>query len=373
MGQVTGRGSITNRSSRGRGWEARWYTIEADGKRHQHSETFDRKKKAEKHLNKVLGVATWGNPNSNGQTSFADVAQSWLATLDVKPKTRAGYENILKVHLSPEFGDRAVGGITVSDVREFLASLNGRSPGTKRNIIRVLNPIMKQALQEGEIATNPVTGVKLPRTARNDDLPFLDDRQVQELADEVGPKYRALIVTAVYTGLRAGELAALRVKDLDLLHKRLRVRESVSDVNGVLHLVPPKNGRTRSLSLPGFLVDLLAEQQAGKKREEFVFGGAKPVRHGNFYIRHFRPAVTRLVESGRWTEDFAKLRFHDLRHTAASLLIKNGEHPKAVQERLGHSSITITMDRYGHLYEGHDTEIADHLEKAYLASLRSAR
>lgn len=227
----------------------------------------------------------------------------------------------------------------------------------------------RASLKAGDELRRGFAGAKkLPRTPRNDDLPFLDDRQVQELADEVGPKYRAIIVTAVYTGLRAGELAALRVKDLDLLHKRLRVRESVSDVNGILHLVPPKNGRARSLSLPSFLVDVLEEQRAGQKREEFVFGGATPMRHGNFYIRHFRPAVERLVESERWPEEFFKLRFHDLRHTAASLLIKNGEHPKAVQERLGHSSITITMDRYGHLYEGHDTEIADHLEGAYLAA-----
>jgi integrase len=265
-----------------------------------------------------------------------------------------------------------------------LASLNGRSPGTKRNIIRVLNPIMKQALQEGEIASNPVTGVKVPRTPRNDDLRALDYQQVEELADEVGPTYRALILTAAYTGLQAGELAALRVKDLDLLHKRLRVRESISDVNhehtkeckplfGTLHLVPPKNGRTRNLALPAFLTDILEEQLRGKSKEGFVFGGATPMRHGNFYTRHFRAAVIRLVESQRWSEDLADLRFHDLRHTAASLLIKNGEHPKAVHERLGHSSITITMDRYGHLYEGHDTEIADRLQEAYLAAFAASR
>jgi len=93
------------------------------------------------------------------------------------------------------------------------------------------------------------------------------------------------------------------------------------------------------------------------------------MRHGNFYGRHFRPAVRRLVESGRWPSRLADLRFHDLRHTAASLLIANGEHPKAVADRLGHSDIGITMNRYGHLYEGHAKEIADRLDETFRAGL----
>jgi integrase len=81
-----------------------------------------------------------------------------------------------------------------------------------------------------------------------------------------------------------------------------------------------------------------------------------------FYRRAFKPAVHRLVDSGRWPGGLARLRFHDLRHSAAALMIANGEHPKVIQERLGHASNTITMDRYGKLYPDHDAEVTERLE-----------
>jgi len=98
-----------------------------------------------------------------------------------------------------------------------------------------------------------------------------------------------------------------------------------------------------------------------------VFTGPQgaPLRHGTYYGKHFRPAVRQLVKSGEWPESLSALRFHDLRHTAAALLIKQGTHPKAISERLGHSGIAITMDLYGHLYEGHDAELLEGLEKTF--------
>jgi integrase len=160
-------------------------------------------------------------------------------------------------------------------------------------------------------------------------------------------------------------LVGLRVRNLDLLHGRMHVRESVSDVGGRLVYGPPKNGRGRTVGLPRFLCGLLTEQLQGKGPDTFVFGTDKPMRHGNFYRRAFRPAVQRLVASGAWPEGLARLRFHDLRHSAAALMIANGEHPKVIQERLGHASITITMDRYGKLYPDHDAEVAERLEDTF--------
>ena len=99
---------------------------------------------------------------------------------------------------------------------------------------------------------------------------------------------------------------------------------------------------------------------------DYVFGGGStPRRHGNWYRRTFKPAVKQLVAEGTWPERLQGLRFHDLRHTCASLCIANGEHMKAISERLGHSSIAITMDRYGHLYEGHDEELVSRLDATF--------
>jgi integrase len=219
---------------------------------------------------------------------------------------------------------------------------------------------------------NPVSTLlattRLPRVAPPDDPAYLTPEQLRELADEIGPKYSPLVMTAAYTGLRAGELAALRVKDVDLKERRLKVRESISDVDGTLHYVKPKSGKARTLALPKAIADMLGPLVRDSGKDEFVFGTDKPLRHRNFYARQFKPAVARLVDSERWPEHLAKLRFHDLRHTAAAILIKNGEHPKAVQERLGHSSITVTMDRYGKLYEGHDKELVKRLDRTIRAA-----
>lgn len=250
--------------------------------------------------------------------------------------------------------------ITAGDIRRFISDPQWQ-PGTRRNILRVLSMVMDSAVLDNLIRATPVKAARttvrsLLRTERNGDLPFLSPVQVAQLAEEVGPTYKMPIYTAAYTGLRSGELAALRVRHLDLLHKTVRVEESVSDIGNHLSIVKPKNGKTQTVSMPSILVGMLEEQIQDKGEDEFVFGGIEPLRHGNFYGRHFRPAVRRLVgdedipeknrgqQFGAWPAKLASLRFHDLRHTAASILIRNGEHLKAVSDWLGHSSITITAD-----------------------------
>jgi integrase len=130
---------------------------------------------------------------------------------------------------------------------------------------------------------------------------------------------------------------------------------------------PKTAAGTRTLGLTSNLIALLTVQTAGKDKDDFVFTGRNggALRHANFYQRHYRPAVQRLVDEGMWPSDLASLRFHDLRHTCVSLLIENGSHPKEIADWLGHSSIDITMDRYGHLYDGHQDKIVQGLQKRH--------
>jgi integrase len=220
------------------------------------------------------------------------------------------------------------------------------APGTAGNVLRVFGPIMQHAVKARMINRNPVPDAKRPKVIRQhsgEQLRILTPKQIAELAEAVGEDNRMLVLFAAYTGLRAGEIGALRVKDVDPLHRRVTVRESVSDVNGYLVVVAAKNGRTRTVPLAKFLVGPLVDQGAGRGPDEFLFGpGDRPIRHGNFYHRHFKPAVRRALP-----EELSSLRFHDLRHTCASLLVRQGMHPLAVSRFLGHSSIQITMDRYG--------------------------
>ena len=169
---------------------------------------------------------------------------------------------------------------------------------------------------------------------------------------------------AAYTGLRFGELGALRVDRLDMLKRSLRVVENLSEVQGHLAVGPVKSKASRrTVTMPAFLVERLASHIATYPDDSgFVFSAPAggPIRRTNFRRRHWLPAVRSTVGES--------VRFHDLRHSHAALLIAEGIHPKVIQERLGHASIKTTLDTYGHLFEGLDAEAADALDDAFQRS-----
>lgn len=172
------------------------------------------------------------------------------------------------------------------------------------------------------------------------------------------PRFGVLVRFAAYTGLRAGEICALRAGRVDLRQGRVTVAASVTEVSGHgLIFSEPKTYERRSVTLPGFLVEQL-EHRVSSDPLAFVFpardGGI--LHHKTFYRRVFKPAVHAAGLPDR-------VRFHDLRHTCASLCIALGAHPKAIQERLGHSSITVTLDRYGHLFPKLDEALTNRLDQ----------
>jgi integrase len=305
------------------------------------------------------------------RTTFTQWAEEWLSTtVHPKPRTQASYESILRKRVLPVFGEARIAAVEQVDVRRFVAQLarGGDEPGTIRNIFNVLRLVFGAAVASGAIRANPCTGVRMPRSTRTEML-FLEPEQILELADAITPAFRTLVLVAAYTGLRAGEIGALRVGRVDLLRATAHVRESLADVNGRLVFGPTKTYGQRTVRLPRFLCEELADHLSGRlhQADDFVFTGSSggPLRHNLFYTRHFKPAV---VRAGLPTA----LRFHDMRHTCAALLIAQGAHPKAIMERLGHSSIQVTLDRYGHLFASLDGTLTDGLEATYRASL-SAR
>jgi integrase len=177
------------------------------------------------------------------------------------------------------------------------------------------------------------------------------------------PEYGLLVRFAAYTGLRAGEIVALRVKSLDLMRRIVDVNASGSEAYGQLQIVPTKTYERRSVPIPRSLIDELAEQVAGCAPDEFVWrsphGG--PFRHGNWFKRHFKPA---LIRAGLPPHT----RFHDLRHSYAAMLIGQGAHPRAIMERMGHSTITVTLDTYGHLLPKIDAALDDAIDNVYQTS-----
>ncbi|HEY2667523.1 MAG TPA: site-specific integrase, partial [Actinomycetota bacterium] len=173
-------------------------------------------------------------------------------------------------------------------------------------------------------------------------------------------RFRSLIFTAAYTGMRAGELTALKRGRLNLAVGKIDVVEAMGEVSGVLVTGPTKTGKRRTLMIPAFLVELLAEHLATYPSEEYVFTATEggPIRHRNFSSRHFHPAV----QAAELVKD---LRFHDLRHTCAALLIAAGCHIQEVKAYLGHSSIRVTSDRYGHLFPQAGEAMRDRLQSTF--------
>ena len=187
------------------------------------------------------------------------------------------------------------------------------------------------------------------------------------------PDYGLLVRFAALTGLRAGEIGALRVGRLDLLRRRVEVAETVSEVAGHgLVYGPPKTYERRGVPLPAALADDLAAYLAGRPDHPgalvFTAPGGGPLRHHNFMRRHFKPALAVAGQPGG-------IRFHDLRHTCAALLINADPpaHPLAVMKRLGHSSITVIYNTYGHLFPALEEALTDSLDRSYRRAVASAR
>ena len=319
----------------------------------------------------------WLDPHP-GKETFADWAQRWLPTIaGRKPKTRESYESILRCHLMPRFADTPVSRIDHPAVLALIADLTSRGAGagTVKNVRDVLRLILELARRSGAIRTNPVEGAKVPKKPPAS-MVFLTADQVMTLAEEIThppirrgggehrrrsfPERGLLVRFAAFTGLRAGEIVALRTEAVDLLHRRVQVLASATEAYGKLQFGPSKTYQRRSVPLPQSLVDELTSHLAGKDPSDFVFTSSRggPLRQSNFYARSFKPAVLR---AGLPEET----RFHDLRHTYAALLIAEGAHPRAIMERLGHSSIQVTLGTYGHLFPSLEASLTEALDDVY--------
>lgn len=235
------------------------------------------------------------------------------------------------------------------DVRRFVAELSngGLSPSRVRSTYFLVQAIFRAAVESGYIGRSPCVGVKLPRSVVRE-MNFISADQVKAIGFAVPEQYEALIHVLAFGGLRWGEAAALRRKRVNVLRRRVEVAESLADVDGELIFGPTKTHQTRVITLPKKTTEMLRlhlERFVEADRNALVFTSPQgdPLRSPNFRRRVWWPA---LDEAGVSRE----VRIHDLRHTCASLMIMQGAHPKEIQHQLGHSSISVTLDRYGHLF-----------------------
>ena len=339
---------IEKRPDRRKPWRVRY----RDPTGRERSRSFARKADADRFMATVqadLIRGDWTDPRLS-KTTLAEWSERWLVTkTHLKPKTLAGYRSNLDAHVLPAFGDYQLRHIDRMAVEEWIADLqaSGLGPSGVRQARQVLNAMLTLAVDAGYLPTNPVDGTSAPRLSEPEML-FLDADEVDRLADTIQQPYGTLVYLLAYGGLRWGEAAALRRKRCDLPQSRIEVAESLADVAGHLHFGPTKNHRSRIVPIPGFLRDLFADHldhHVPDDPEALVFTTptGTPLRNSNFR----RQVWYQAVEEAELPEG---LRIHDLRHTCASLLAAADASPKAVQLHLGHSSITVTMDRYTHLF-----------------------
>lgn len=348
----------------------RWQVRYVDPRGRERAKNFSRKSDAERFLvsvetDKLRGE--WVDPRL-AKITFREWTNRWWGTTShLKPYTREGYESLLLVHIHPRFGDVPIGRIQPIEVREWISErhASGLSSSRIRQAYYLFAQILRAAVETGHLARTPCIGVTLPRMQRRE-MRFLTAEEVRRIADRLDEPYDVLVYVLAYGGLRWGEACALRRGRCDLLRSRLHVAESMSEIRGGFDFGPTKTYQRRTVLLPGFLRDLLAAhlaQNVEDDPETLVFAApqAGPLRRKTFGVDYWKPALDRAA-----IED---LRVHDLRHTCAALLIATGANPKAVQAHLGHSSIQVTYDRYGHLFPSDQEALADKMNDVYLGAV----
>jgi len=344
-------------------WQARY--LDPAGERVKAPDTFATKSGAQRWLAATetdIGRGDW-HDHRLGDVRYAEWAGRWLAIKEpnLADSTVDLYRYLLRRHVAPRFGEASVGRITAVEVQAWLADLHasGLSPNTVAKAYRLLKGSLDGAVEAGLIARSPCA-IKGAGTEHRDEMRIATPEQVAALAEAVGPRWEALVVTAAYSGLRWGELAGLRRCDVDVEMATLTVARKLAEVNGTLSYGKPKTaaGR-RAVGIPTFVARFLNAQldrYAEPGPDGLVFPAAEggPMRRSNFRRRVWAPAT---VEVG-----IAGLRFHDLRHTAATLAAASGTSLKALMSRIGHNSAAASL-RYQHVIDGQDAEIVAYLER----------
>jgi integrase len=344
----------------------------------QRNKTFTRKVDAERFLASVESakiVGTYVDP-ALAKVTVGDWARRWLdGQAHLKPTTRSRYEGVLRKHIHPKWDRVKLANVSHGDVQAWVTELaKDHSPATVHKIHRVLSLVLDMAVKDGRLARNVASGVNLPRVGRHEHR-YLTHEQVDDLAMATGhpaepskhssldtranETYRLVVLFLAYTGARFGEMAALRVGRLDLRRSRAVIIESVTPVQGQgLVWGSTKTHQRREVPIPRFLTAELAAHVEGKRPDDLVFAG---IRNGQpLRVSTFRTAFTAAARA----IGVPDLHPHQLRHTAASLAIASGADVKVVQQMLGHSSATMTLDTYGHLFEDRLDEVGDALDAA---------
>jgi integrase len=315
-----------------------------------------------------------GTMRAPSQLTLREAAEAWLAGARegsvrnrsgdrYKPSVVRGYETSLRLRVLPELGGRKLSEVRRSDLQDFADRLlgDGTDASTIRNTLMPLRAIFRRAVARGDVAVNPTSGLELPAVRGRRDR-VASPEEAAKLLAALPERDRALWATALYGGLRRGELQALRWEDVDLAKGVIRVERAWDVREGEIE--PKSRAGRRTVPIAAALRDHLVEHKQSSGVNGRVFG--RP--DGNAFDG---PTVDERAKKAWRTAGLDSITLHEARHTFASLMIAAGVNAKALATYMGHASVTITYDRYGHLMPGNEDEAATLLD-AYLARADTA-
>lgn len=350
--------------------EPRWLSVYRDPEGKQKSKTFRTREEAIAYREKMRTDRRGGNyiDPAKAKTPFSEWwAQFMGNSIGLARSTRALYESLGRKYIVPHLGGHQLGAITPRVVSEWVTIISREAkPPTVNAAYRVLRRVLTAAVDAEMIARNPARRIHVPK-GEHREMRVPTPAEVAAIGDAVPERYRALILLLGIGGPRIGESLALTEDDVDLVHSRVHITKALTEVGGKVEIGRTKTGKSRSISLPRFLRDALeAHLEAYPPGESgLVFTAEKggPIHRTTWRRRVWVPALKKAGIAEPWP------RIHDLRHGAASFMISIGAHPKAVSEALGHSSITITIDRYGHLLESLSDSLAQRMDAGWRAQV----
>ena len=369
-----GEGSIypvKGKDGKVKGYRAAYVVYTADGMKRRYLSGKRREDVRDK-LAKALSDRSGGLVFDPGAMTVGEFLERWLKDSvrgTVRMSTYERHEGIIRTHLKPALGRIKVKNLTPTHVRglhgEKLGA--GLAPATVRKIHSTLHKALSQAVSDGLIPRN-AAAIKAPRPDPEEMHPLSADEASALLGAARGDRFEALYVLAITTGLRRGELLGLRWRDADLEHGVLRVGRALVREGGRYRLGETKTKRGhRSIRLTSQAVSALGAHRRRQLEEKIRLAGlyedhdlifatqkGTPLNPENLVKRSFKPLL-------EWT-GLPEIRFHDLRHTCATLLLGRGVHPKLVQELLGHATIAMTLDTYSHFLPSMGDQTASAME-----------
>ena len=373
MSKTRRRGSINKRGNNS--WQVKLFTsVDEKGKRKFHTATFETKREAEQYLNKVIRETDLGTFVDTPAITVNEYFDKWLETVSkirVSERSAHGQECIYNRYFRKTIGIKKLDKLSVMDIQKVYGSLlaRGLTTQTVKHAHAVINCALKQAVKWNLLSRNPAEFVELPKVFRKERRVLSAEEARKFIAASDKIKYGLIFEFTLLTGMRPEEYLAIQWSDIDFQRNTVQVRRALVRHKKKWSFNEPKTSRSRrTVMLPGSLMHKLIKHKEKQiihklsfidlwENNDLVFCSeyGTPLSIPNLTYRYFRPILK--------SAGLSQIRLYDLRHTHATLLLMAEENPKVVAERLGHSTIVLTLDTYSHVLPTMQRKATDKLEK----------